>query len=297
MPITAIVTAYQRINQTLVTLRNLQDCQPPPAEILVHVDGNQTACAAAIQKEFPGVRVLLSAENLGPGGGRNKLIAAASHPIVSSFDDDSYPLDADYFGSLATLFARHPAASVVTARVYERGTNLEPATELDEWVSDFCGGACAYRREAFLQTGGYVPLPVAYGMEEVDLALRLHARAGRVLRSQRLRVFHDTDLARHGSPQITAASICNLALLTYLRYPRRLWIIGAAQCFNRILWLVRHGRCRGILSGLLGIPRALIQNRHHRARLSASAVRSYLKLRRSPNCVRPDASSPSSSPV
>ena len=58
-------------------------------------------------------------------------------------------------------------------------------------------GACVYRRSAFLEAGGYVPLPVAYGMEEVDLALRLHSRGGKILTTPWLRVFHNTDLKRH----------------------------------------------------------------------------------------------------
>ena len=281
-PISAIVTAYQRVEQTLVTLRRLQECQPPPAEILVHVDGNQTTCAAAIRAAFPDVRVLVSEGNVGPGGGRNKLIAAAQHKFVASFDDDSYPLDLDFFQRLATLFARHPDAGIVTASVYERGVQVEPTTDVEEWVADFSGGACAYRREVFQQTGGYVPLPLAYGMEEVDFALRLHAQGERVLRTQWLRVFHDTDLARHASPSVTAASIRNIALLVYLRYPRCFWLFGVAQGLNRVFWLVRHGRVSGICSGLLGIPCALARSRSYLGRLSVAALRSYLKLRRSP---------------
>src|ERR1035441_7070867 len=95
--ITAIVTAYQRIDQTLVTVRKLKECVPPPAAIIVHVDGNQTDCAAAIRTAYPGVQVILSESNLGPGGARNILIGASAQSIVASFDDDSYPLDVDYF--------------------------------------------------------------------------------------------------------------------------------------------------------------------------------------------------------
>ncbi|HEX6283959.1 MAG TPA: glycosyltransferase, partial [Pyrinomonadaceae bacterium] len=79
--IAAIVTAYERIEQTLSTLRVLKNCQPPPAEILVHVDGNRVQCAEAIRTAFPDVRVLLSRERVGPGGGRNKLMAAAESDL------------------------------------------------------------------------------------------------------------------------------------------------------------------------------------------------------------------------
>ena len=104
-----------------------------------------------------------------------------------------------------------------------------------------------------------MPLRDAYNMEEVDFALRLHARGGKVLGTQWLRVFHDTDRARHADPAVTAASIANLALLAFLRYPVHLWTIGAAQCANRIQWL------------------------------PSAAIRSYFALRRQPIPVPLDA--------
>ena len=95
--ISAIVTAYERIDQTLATLRVLQSCVPAPDEILVHVDANQIACENAIRNAFPDIQILRSKEQVGPGGGRNKLVNAAGGEFVASFDDDSYPIDSDYF--------------------------------------------------------------------------------------------------------------------------------------------------------------------------------------------------------
>ena len=69
-PVSAIITAYRRIDQTLVTLDKIQRCRPAPAEILVHVDANEQRSAEAVRTPFPDVRVLLSEENTGPGGGR-----------------------------------------------------------------------------------------------------------------------------------------------------------------------------------------------------------------------------------
>lgn len=278
--ISAIITAYDRIEQTLATLKVIQNCAPPPDEILLHVDGNRVACANAIREAFPAVRVLLSHEQIGPGGGRNKLLAEATHGLVASFDDDSYPIDSDFFARVRELFAKHKDASVICAALFHRGETIALDERKAEWTADFCGGACIFRRRAFLEAGGYVPLPVAYGMEEVDLALRLHSGGGKILTSSWLRVFHDTDLQRHGDPGVTAGSIANLALLAYLRYPVSLWSIGVWQCANRVLWLLRHGRHRGIWRGLTMIPAHLIAHRRHRRRLSIRAVRSYLALRR-----------------
>jgi GT2 family glycosyltransferase len=285
-PITAIVTAYRRIDAVRHTLAILHQCDPRPEEIIVHVDGGEHTCAAIVEREFAGVHVITSDGRLGPGGGRNKLIAAATHPIVASFDDDSYPVDRDFFARVTALFERHPEAWVLDSHVFHAQHAIEPESPAAVWVADFSGGGCAYRKARFLEVGGYVPLPTAYGMEEVDFGLRLHALGGRVLRSRRLRVFHDTDLARHAHATVTAASIANIALLAYLRYPRWLWGVAAAQCVKRIGWLVSHRRFRGVATGLFSIPATIVHHRQAREPVSARALRSYWALRRHPIAIR-----------
>jgi GT2 family glycosyltransferase len=226
--------------------------------------------------------VLRSETCVGPGGSRNKLVAAAKNEIVASFDDDSFPIDTDYFQRLQNVFKQFPAASIVSAAVYHRGERVADDVRIAEWVADFTGCGCSYRRDTFLTTSGYVPLPLAYGMEEVDLALRLHSQGSKILKTHWLRVFHDTDRKRHADPKVTAASIANVALLTYLRYPRSLWLAGFGQCLNRVLWLLRHGRWRGSLTGILSIPAVCFAQRSYRERISAAALKSFLRLRRAP---------------
>lgn len=281
-PVTAIVTAHRRVEQLFVTLEKLQACVPPPVEIIVHVDGGNDACATAVRERCPRVKVIVSRTHLGPGGGRNHLVQAATQPLIASFDDDSYPIDGDFFGRLSRLFEEFPDAWVVAAQVFHLDERVEPAQPVAEWAADFTGCGCAYRRDRYLEVGGYVPLRNAYNMEEVDFALRLHAKGKKVLDTRWLRVFHDTDRARHADPAVTAASIANLALLAFLRYPIHLWTIGVAQCANRIQWLIRNGRHRGILAGLADIPSRLWGNRHRRQPLPSAAVMSYLALRRRP---------------
>ena len=288
--ITAIVTAYQRLDQTIVTIAKLQACEPRPDEILVHLDGADPVFAKVLAQKFPGIKLLSSAPMVGPGGARNKLVEAAAHEFVASFDDDSYPIDRDYFARVAELFARVPGASVVGAHVYHQHETVLPDSETAEWVADFPGGGCAYRRADFLATCGYVPLETAYGMEEVDLALRLHAQGRRVLQTRWLRVFHDTDLVRHAEPGVTAASVANIALLTFLRYPLTMWLVGAGQWLNRIQWLLGHGRRRGVVRGIASIPSTLRRHASARRLVTGAALRSYLRLRRHP--IRADLGAP-----
>ncbi len=279
IPITAIVTAFRRIEQSLTTIRILRECQPPPDEIIVHVDGNELKTADAIRMQFLDVQVHVNVDNVGPGGARNFMIRYARNELIASFDDDSYPIDADYFARVAVLAEQLPSAAVLTAAVVHRGEAVPPAEKVGCWVSAFAGGACVYRRSAFLGTTGYVPLPLGYGMEEVYLALRLHDGGWRIMLTPWLRVFHDTDLSHHASPKVTAASISNVALHAYLRYPRRYWLLGAGQVLSRVRWLLKAGRQRGVVFGLLSIPRHLWRYRPYRARVKVSTLRMSRQLR------------------
>ena len=280
--ITAIITAFERGRQTIDTLRRIYACDPAPDEVIVHIDANQSNCEREIREAFPDINIIKSENRVGPGGARNKLIAAARNELVASFDDDSYPLDHDYFKRALTVCERFRDAAIVCAALYHRGEVIEQDTPAARWTADFSGGACIYRQTDFVEMEGYVPLPVAYGMEEVDLALRLHDRGGKILSTTWLRVFHDTDLQRHNDPAVTANSIANLALLAYLRYPASLWWIGFCQCVNRVWWLLRHGRWRGVVGGIRMIPNYLRSHQQYRKRIRRDRVRSYLALRRAP---------------
>lgn len=277
-PITAIIPTYNRVDQLLEALAKISACHPRPSEVVVHIDGDDAVTESAIA-HFQDVKIIRSTTQVGPGGGRNRAIAEATHEIVASFDDDSYPIDADYFGRLLQLFDRFPDVAVIGSAIYHQNEAIEPDQPVAQWVADFVGCGCAYRRSVFLETNGYVQLPVAYDMEEVDLSLRLHDLGWRILRSPWLRVFHNTALDHHLNPKITAASITNRALLAYLRYPSNYWGFAIAQCLNRVFWLVRHQRFAGILTGLIAIPHTFYQHQHHRQTVSAESLSSYLHLR------------------
>jgi len=279
--VTLVIPTYQRSHQLLKSLEQVYSCDPRPDEIIVHIDGGDHVTEAVLhQHEFKDIVILKNTAQVGPGGGRNLAIARAKNAIVASLDDDSYPLDPDYFDRLLQLFELFPKAAVIGSAIFHQNETVTPDEYTATWAADFIGCGCAYRRDVFLQTKGYVPLPLAYGMEETDLSLRLHHLGWGILQSQWLRVFHDTKLEHHSSPKITAASIANQALLAYLRYPASLWWLGGMQCLSRVSWLMRHQRWSGILTGLATIPGLIRQQHSHRQTVSARSLWSYLRLRR-----------------
>lgn len=279
--ITVAIPTYQRQAQLLKVLNHIYQCNPRPDEIILHVDNNDSDTELVLKSsEFTDVIVIKNLERVGPGGGRNIAIARAKNPIVASFDDDSYPIDSDYFARLIQLFETFPKAAVIGSAIFHQNEIVTDDEYTATWAADFVGCGCAYRKDVFLQTKGYVPLPLAYGMEETDLSLRLHHLGWGILYSPWLRVFHDTKLEHHNSPKITAASIANQALLTYLRYPMSLWWLGGMQCLSRVSWLMQHQRWNGILTGLVSIPGLIRQQHSHRQTVSSQSLLSYLRLRR-----------------
>lgn len=273
VPLTAIVTAYQRIEQTLETLRRIEACHPRPDEILVHVDGGQVACADAVRAACPHLVVITSPSSVGPGGGRNKLVALARNELIASFDDDSYPIDADFFGRAVTLADAFPDVAVYAGSVFNKGEALAPAEKRVSQTASFGAGGVVLRRSEFLKVGGFVPLVIAYGMEEEDLALRLIDRGLTLKRCPWLRIFHDNDLSQHNSARITSATIANIALLAWLRYPVNYWPYGVLQIANRIVWCLRVGRRAGVISGVVAIPGHLARHRRFRHPVSNEAMR------------------------
>ncbi len=272
--ISAIVTAYDREEATRATIARLLACEPPPEEIIVHLDNGA-------EFSLPdGVKTLRSTKNLGPGGARNLLLKAAMNEWVASFDDDSFPDTLVFFAQVKKEILKHANAGVLACPIRHRDPiHDSPSSNEDIEVAAFVGCGCVYRKSAFLATRGYVPLPVAYGMEEVDLALQLHHLGIPIIHCPKLVVVHDTELSHHESARITAGAIQNQALLAWLRYPVTSLPYGFLQWLNKIHDSLQRGRFPGAVQGVLSTPGHLWRYRSLRKPVSASALAGWRDLR------------------
>lgn len=278
VPVTAMLPAHQRLQETAITIRRIRACNPAPDEILVHVARTQTAMRQLLEDEFPTVRLILSDANLGPGGARNRMLHAAANEIVASFDDDSYPDQDDFFQSLIDAFAALPDASILALSIDEPDLPAKHSSQDPVEVAGFVGCGCAYRRSHFIEASGYVPIPIAYSMEEADLALRYASRGRRVFFTPALRVYHNTRLSHHASPRVAAMQVANTALFAFLRYPISRWPLALGQIANKWLDTLQRKRWRG---AALAIPLIFSQcwhYRHHRATVTAATLDHYRSL-------------------
>ena len=261
-------------------LERILICDPRPSEILVHIDSSDGTLERKLNEEFPNVRVLTSSIRVGPGGGRHKCLHACTTPYAVSFDDDSYPIDRDFFSHIERLFLLHASVAIFAAKIWHRG---EPQPHLDKMLRplpSYVGCGYAIRTAVYREMRGYLPRPVTYGIEENHVSLQLFAAGWRICESGELRVFHDTDLKHHETPEITSGSIMNVGLFAFLHYPVSGWGWGLLQLANKIAYCIRRGRIRGIFSGIISIPRECYQNRQFRNPVPFRTMRRYVRFSR-----------------
>ncbi|HEY1048841.1 MAG TPA: hypothetical protein VGE39_03770 [Prosthecobacter sp.] len=198
---------------------------------------------------------------------------------MASFDDDSYPDTTDYFARAWETAQKFPEAAVISAA----SPGLERETPGFMRIAVYSGCGCVFRRSWLLKTPGFVPLPIAYGMEEADISLQLHAMNGLIVHDPHLHVRHDHPLGESRDVGSWNATIlANTMLLPWLRYPFWLLPAGLAQVANRIIWMIRHRHVQGLLRGLGMVPTYLWQHRRFRKVLPAAKVGSWFRLRRRP---------------
>lgn len=202
--LTVVILTYNRASELRRTLAKVTALPECPAIIVVD-NASTDSTAEIVGNEFPGVKLLVSNRNVG-GSARNLGVEAARTPYIAFCDDDSWWEQ----GSLETatdILDAHPRVAAACARIL-----LGPEQEEDPICklmaasplpSDGLPGAallgfvaCAvvFRRNAYLQAGGYEPRFFVGGEEEL-LTLDLVSMGWHIVYIDKLLVYH------HPSPQ------------------------------------------------------------------------------------------------
>jgi hypothetical protein len=265
----------------LSTIEKIKQCDPPPEEIIIHVDQSDGSIERKIAELHPDVTLIGSPSRRGPGAGRDLCLKRCRNEIAVSFDDDSYPEDRDFFETCCRLFAAHPRAAVLAASIWQRHEPKKPRARSIARTANFVGCGYGIRIAAYRSIRGMLCRPVAYGMEEDDTALQLHCAGWEILSCGDLRVFHDSDLKHHELPGNVAGRIQNIALFGFLHYPAWLAPVVVGQVASLVIDCIHRRRLRGIVWGLVAIPLDLYRNRQHRRPVTSDALAHYLWLRRS----------------
>jgi GT2 family glycosyltransferase len=280
IPVAVVIPTYNRGMAVVSVLEKIQTCDPKPVEIWIHIDLGDGVLERELRQRFPKIGILTSRTRLGPGGGRHRCLLACATPYAVSFDDDSYPVDPDFFLRVEQLFSTHSRAAILGASIWHRNEPAKVRTERLIRVPDYIGCGSAIRLTAYRKVRGYLPRPIPYGMEETDLSLQLFAAGWYVYEAENLRVFHDTDLKHHHSPELTSGVIKNIGLYAFLHYPLVGLGWGFLQVANKVAYCVQMGRIRGVCSGVLSIPGDCYRYRQYRRPVAWRTMKQFLHFRR-----------------
>lgn len=262
-------------------------------EVIVVDNGSVDGSLDLLAREYPEVRVLALGANRGFAGAVNAGIRAARGEFIVLLNNDT-EADPHWLEEVVAAFERHPEAGLVASKMllFDRRDVFHTAGDYyrvdgrpgnrgvwetdrgqydqEEYVFSACGGSAAYRR-AMLEEIGLLDEDFFYSCEDVDLAWRAQLAGWRCVYAPRAVVYHKLSATGGG----TTASFYdgrNFIYLLVKDYPGDLWrrywrAILRAQL--RLAWealrawrgAAARARLRGMVAGILGIPRMLRKRR------------------------------------
>ncbi|HYF37470.1 MAG TPA: glycosyltransferase [Prosthecobacter sp.] len=247
-----MITTRNRCADLQRTLGVLAKMNPAADEVLITADGCVDDTVEMVRKLFPLCRLWVNDVSVGSIPSRDRMLREAVGDLVVSLDDDSYPLEGDFFARLAELFARHPEAGVVTFPelrddgVYESAAKT-PASA-GHFVAAFANCAAAMRRETYLQTGGY-PLFFSHAYEEPDFALQCYQHGSAVWFEPDLTIRHHLSARNRSGLRTHQLNARNELWSVWLRCPWpwlpvvsafRVWRQFRYACTEGWSWVIRE---------------------------------------------------------
>jgi len=262
-------------------------------EIILVDNASTDGSVDLLAQNYPEVRVIQLDDNYGLTGACNRGADAARGEVLVLLNNDT-EVEPGWLAALVEALAEHPEAGSVASKMllFDRRDTLHTAGDLygvdgiprnrgvwerdegqyDEAIEIFsaCGGASAYRREAWEAVGGFDEDFFMY-CEDVDLGWRLQLAGYRAVFAPRARVYHRLS-ATGGGAIASFYTGRNTIWVLVKDVPGRLlrrywWLILRAQL--RIAWEAlkawrgeaARARLRGQIAGLWGLPKMLRKRR------------------------------------
>ncbi len=264
-----------------------------PLEIVVADNASSDGSRNLLTERYPDVTLVALPENRGFTGACNAGMIAAKGDIVVLLNNDT-EADPGWVSAIVDTFARHPEAGIVASKMllFDRRDHFHTAGDLfrvdgrlfnrgvwerdegqydrEEYVFSACGGSAAYRH-AMLDEIGLLDDDFFFSCEDMDLAWRAQLAGYRCVYQPAAVVYHC--LAATGGG-ITASyhDGRNVIWLLIKNYPGALWrkhglkvrraqrgLAGGALRAGR--GAAARARLRGMVAGLIGIPRMVRKRR------------------------------------
>jgi len=246
-----------------------------------------------VTKNYPEVKVIALSHNRGFTGGNNAGLRAARGEIVALLNNDT-EADEHWLAEVTAAFERHPEAGSVASKMklFDRRDTFHTAGDFyrmdglpgnrgvwevdrgqydrEEYVFSACGGSAAYRRSMLNQIG-LLDEDYFFSCEDIDLAWRAQLAGWKCVYAPRALVYHKLKATGGG---VTASYYDgrNFIWVIAKNYPASLWRIHRRSIIRRqgVLFAealrawrgaAARARIRGMLAGLVGLPRMLRKRR------------------------------------
>ncbi len=262
-------------------------------ETIVVDDASSDGSVELVERDFPEVRVVVNRANAGFAAACNTGAAAAYGRFIVQLNSDTEPAD-DWLAALAQTIVTHPNAVAVASKlllfdrrdvIHSAGDELGRdgvARNRGVWEQDrgqydvrtqvfgACGGAAAWRRDAWQALGGFDESFWMY-MEDVDLSFRARLAGGEVVFAPDARVYHH--LSATGGDRLASYYVGRNSLwLLAKNMPTPLLLRNLPQILGAQLKVTidalrnwrgeaARARLRGQWDGLRTLPRLAAQRR------------------------------------
>jgi GT2 family glycosyltransferase len=285
--LTLVILTHNRAGELARTLERAEALPEKPPLIVVD-NASRDGTAAMVAARFPRATLIGLEANIGAAA-RNAGVEQARTPYVAFSDDDTCWAPGSLECAEALLDA-HPRVAAVTARVLVGAENREDPVSSEMAASPlpsaglpgpsllgFLAGASVFRRDAFLEAGGYEPR-FFLGGEETLLAYDLAALGWSLVYAGELTVHHYPSAVRDSRTRRRLLAR-NAIWVAWLRRPIR----------SALRETLRRLTCRALADALPGLPWTL---RHRRVlpRYIEAQCRVLERAAQAPGpCGRPDA--------
>lgn len=226
--VSVVILTHNRVDELRVTLERM--CALPERPAIIVVDNASTDTTSSLVRErFPQVTLISLERNIG-GAARNVGVRQARTPYVAFCDDDSW-WDSGSIARAQAVLDAYPRVAAVCARILlgadqtedpicaEMAASPLPSAGLPgPALLGFVACAVVFRREPYLNAGGYEPRFFVGGEEEL-LALDLVAGGWSLVYVPQLVVYHHPSPRRDNVRRQTIV-IRNTLWVAWLRLPR-----------------------------------------------------------------------------
>ncbi len=282
----------------------------PALEILVVDNASHDNSRELVTGHYPEAKLIALPENRGFTGACNAGMEAAQGQFIALLNNDT-AVEPDWATAVVDAFTRYPDAGLVASKMllFDRRDHLHTAGDLyrvdgrlvnrgvwerdegqydaEEYVFSACGGSAVYRR-SMLDDIGLLDDDFFFSCEDMDLAWRAQLAAYKCIYIPGAVVYHHL-AATGGGETASYYDGRNMIWLLVKNYPAVLWRKHAGKIL-RAQWALAweairawrgaaaRARLRGMLAGILGIPKMLRKRRRiQRARrVSIAYIESIL---------------------